>query len=271
MRPGPHSSYHVGRRNLSHRIRENTEATPLIYSDAEIERWDREWLNYLLREYPYQLAHYSAYPCRPELPEDPVKMMDVSLDNWACLLLYAPGSAIRGKAVMEFGCGCGNLGKLIALYAGSYLGLDCSRLALAVARLVSPGNAAYVHVNDAEELARRRGTIDTLISRFFWIHQNFETGRRVLRLVEPLLKPGARLYMDFFWPNAGEAVGCWKSDVFRIRSPREPLHAEPSVMFQYSAADVEELLRGTPFQIVGQQEHGPTQRRYVTAEKPAAG
>jgi hypothetical protein len=38
-------------------------------------------------------------------------------------------------------------------------------------------------------------------------------------------------------------------------------------MFQYSALDVEELFRDTPFRILQQQEHGPTQRRYVVAEK----
>jgi len=38
-------------------------------------------------------------------------------------------------------------------------------------------------------------------------------------------------------------------------------------MFQYSAKDVEELFRGMPFRILQQQEHGPTQRRFVIAEK----
>lgn len=239
----------------------------LIYSKAEMERWDREWLSYLSREYPYQLAPYTAYPNRPELPEDPLQMIDVSMDGWATLLVYAPGSAIRDKQVMEFGCGRGNLGKLIACYARTYLGVDCSPLALAIARLVSPANATYLHANQVEELARLSGTVDTLISRFFWIHQNFETGRRVLRIVEPLLKSGARLYLDFFWPNPQEAVGFWRTDVGRICSPQGPLDEEPSVIFQYSAPDVEELFRDMPFRVLQQQEHGPTQRRYVVAEK----
>jgi SAM-dependent methyltransferase len=239
----------------------------LIYSDAEVERWDREWLNYLLREYPYQLKPHTAYPNRPELPDDPLEMINVSLDAWATLLVYVPGPAIQDKSVMEFGCGCGNLGKLIARYTRTYLGVDCSKLALAIARLVSPSNATYLHANDVEELTRLYGTVDTLISRFFWIHQNFETGRRVLRIVEPLLKTGGRLYLDFFWPNPTAAVGFWGSDVGRILSPRGPLDKEPSVIFQYSASDVEELLKGLPFRIIHQEEHGPTQRRYVTAEK----
>jgi hypothetical protein len=220
----------------------------LIYSEAEVARWDREWLSYLLREYPQQLSPYTAYPQRPELPEDPLRTIDVSMDGWATLLVYAPGSAIRDKQVMEFGCGCGNLGKLISCYARTYLGVDCSPLALAIARLLS-------------------GTVDTLISRFFWIHQNFETGRRVLRIVEPLLKSGARLYLDFFWANLEEAVGFWRTEVDRVRSPQGPLDEESSAMFQYSAADVEELFRDMPFRILQQQEHGPTQRRYVVAEK----
>jgi SAM-dependent methyltransferase len=238
-----------------------------LYSEAEIERWDREWLNYLFREYQQQLSPYTAYPRHPELPDDPVQMMDVSMNDYSTLLAYAPGSAIRGKSVMEFGCGCGNLGKLLALYADSYLGVDCSRLALAVARLVSPPNAAYVHVNDRDGLARHGSSIDTMVSRFFWIHQNFETGRRVLRIVDPLLKPGACLYLDFFWPNPAEAVGFWRTDVFKIRSPQEELDGEPSVVFQYSAEDVGQLFEGTPFRVIRQHEHGPSQRRYVVAEK----
>jgi hypothetical protein len=237
----------------------------LTYSEAEVERWDREWLSYLLREYPQQLSPYTAYQ-RPELPEDPLRMMDVSMGNWATLLVYAPASAVLDKQVMEFGCGCGNLGKLIASYARTYLGVDCSRLALAIARLVSPANATYLHVNQVEELTRLSGTCDTLLSRFFWIHQNFETGRRVLHIVEPLLKSGGRLYMDFFWPNPKEAVGFWRTDD-RIRSPRQSLDEEPSAMFQYSAPDVEKLLGDLPFRILQQEEHGPTQRRYVVAEK----
>jgi len=239
----------------------------LIYSEKEVERWDREWLNYLLHEYPFQLTPYTAFSNRPELPEDPLAMIDVSLDAWATLMTYAPGSAIRDKSVMEFGCGCGNLGKLIARYTRTYLGVDCSRLALAVARLVSPSNTTYLHPNDVDELASRHGMVDTLVSRFFWIHQNFETGRRVLRIVEPLLKSGGRLYLDFFWPNPSEAIGFWRTKVDRIRAPQDPLDNEPSAMFQYSARDVEELFRGMPFRVLHQEEHGPTQRRYVVAEK----
>src|SRR5512142_2531687 len=37
-------------------------------SEPEIERWDREWLRYLLREHSEQLRPYTAYPNRPELP-----------------------------------------------------------------------------------------------------------------------------------------------------------------------------------------------------------
>ena len=239
----------------------------MTYSEAEVERWDREWLNYLFREYVQQLTPYTAYPDRPALPEDPLAMIDVALGERAPLLVYAQGSAIRDRFVMEFGCGCGNLGKLIACYARTYLGIDCSRLALTVARLVSPPNATYLHVNEAAEIARFQGMVDTLVSRFFWIHQNFETGRRVLQIVAPLLKLHGRLYLDFFWPNPAEAVGFWRTDVFQIRTPRDPLDEEPSVMFQYSASDVAELFSGMPLRILHQEEHGPTQRRYVVAEK----
>jgi hypothetical protein len=50
------------------------------------------------------------------------------------------------------GCRCGNLGKLIARYCDTYLGVDCSQIALAIARLVSPSNCTYLHVNQHAEL-----------------------------------------------------------------------------------------------------------------------
>ena len=242
----------------------------LTYSEAEVERWDREWLNYIFHGYRRHFTPYTAYPDRPELTEDPLETIQVAVGNETKLHVYAPGSAIRGKAVMEFGCGSGLLGRLIAHYTTSYLGIDCSRLALAIGPLVSPPNAAYLHVNQTGELAQRHGTIDTLVSRFFWIHQNFQTASRVLRIVEPLLKPGARLYLDFFWPNTAEAGDGPFRDVWKVFSPRDPLSEEhPSSLFRYTARDVEELFHGMPYRILHQEVHGPTQRRYVIAEKAA--
>jgi 2-polyprenyl-3-methyl-5-hydroxy-6-metoxy-1,4-benzoquinol methylase len=256
---------HIAGCNESEPINSVTDL--LSYSEAEVERWDREWLNYIFHGYRNHFTPYTAYPFRPELPEDPLETLNVSVGREVKLGVYAPGSAICGKSIMEFGCGCGLLGKLIAHYALSYLGVDCSRLALAIGPLVSPANATYLHVNQSEELSRLYGTVDTLVSRFFWIHQNFETGRRVLRIVEPLLKSGGRLYLDFFWPNPAEAAeGTW-SDVWKVYLPQDALSEHPSALFQYSAADVAELFRDMPFQILHQVEHGPTQRRYVTAEK----
>ena len=202
----------------------NPVTDPLLYSEAEVERWDREWLNYLLLQYQEQLTPHSAYPHQPELSENPLETINAYMGNHATLLVYAPGSAIRDRWVMEFGCGCGNLGKLIARYVNTYVGVDCSGLALAIARLVSPKNTIYLHANDVEELARLHGKIDTLVSRFFWIHQNLETGRRVLRIVEPLLKSGGRVYLDFFWPNPLEAVGFWRTDVGRGRAGTSGRH-----------------------------------------------
>jgi SAM-dependent methyltransferase len=239
----------------------------LLYSDAEVERWEREWLNYIFHGYRRHFTPYTAWPDRPDLPEDPLETIQVSVGNETKLHVYAPGSAIVGKSIMEFGCGCGLLGRLISHYARAYLGIDCSRIALAIAPLVSPPNATYLHVNQTEELSRLYGAVDTLVSRFFWIHQNFETGRRVLRIVSPLLKPGGRLYLDFFWPNAAQAGEGPFQDVWKVYKPQDPLSEHPSALFQYTSADVEELFRDLPYRIVHQEEHGPTQRRYVIAEK----
>jgi SAM-dependent methyltransferase len=236
-----------------------------MYTDAEIERWDREWASYLVREYKFQLLPHTAYPEKPPLPDSCEGVFNLSLGAGPPLSLYCHGAAVRDKNVMEMGCGCGNLGKLIARYCRGYLGVDCSGLALAVARLVSPGNCVYLHGNQAEELRRFHGTIDTVVGRFFWIHQNFDTGRRVLEFLRPFLRRGGRVYMDFFWSDPA-AAGERFRDTWLTLSPRDALSAEPSAVVNYSFEDVRELLSPSGLTVVEHHVHGASQRRYVVAE-----
>ncbi|HEY0514875.1 MAG TPA: class I SAM-dependent methyltransferase [Thermoanaerobaculia bacterium] len=234
---------------------------PLECTALEIQRWNAEWFEYLRREWDRQLEPYTAYPDKPPLPESARDLIHLTLGHGPALALYADRDAIEGRRILEMGCGCGNLGKLIARYADSYLGTDYSTLALKIARLVSPPNCAYVHVADRAGLAPFFGRIDTALGRYFWIHQNFQLARWNLEFLELFLAPGGRLYADFYWPNPAAEQGI-------VFTPDHPLsRAYPSATFRYSREDVERLIAGRPFRILREEISPEMQRRYVVLER----
>jgi glycosyltransferase involved in cell wall biosynthesis/SAM-dependent methyltransferase len=230
-------------------------------SERESERWNEEWLAYLRREWEQQLTPYTAYPETPPLPASPLAMMSLELGFGSPLSLYCDRDALAGRRVMEMGCGCGNLGKLLARYVDRYLGTDYSPLALQVARLVSPANCAYVHVADRAGLAPFHATVDTVVGRYFWIHQNFEQGRFNLQFLSLFLRPAGRLYADFYWPDPTVPQGV-------VLSPDQPLSRQyPSATFRYTSEDVARLIDGLPFRLLRQEVWLETQRRYAVLER----
>jgi SAM-dependent methyltransferase len=229
----------------------------------EIERWNAEWIEYLKQEWEVQLAPHTDYPRTPPLPGSPLAMLGLEIREGWPLSLYADRDALEGRRVMEMGCGCGNLGKLLGRYVESYLGTDYSTLALKVARLVSPPNCTYVHVADRAGLAPFSGTVDTVVGRYFWIHQSFQLGGWNLDFLARFLKPGGRLYADFYWPNPAveQAV---------VFTPDHALsRAYPSATFRYSGDDVRRLIAGRPFRVLREEVSPEMQRRYVTFERLA--
>jgi SAM-dependent methyltransferase len=234
---------------------------PLACTEREVERWNGEWLAYLRTEWELQLTPYTAYPGKPPLPDSPFELLKLRLGHGWPIALYCDRDALEGKQVMEMGCGCGNLGKLIARYVGSYLGTDYSTLALKIARLVSPPDCAYVHVADREALAPFFGTVDTVISRYFWIHQNLRLAGWNLEFLEMFLKPGGRLYADFYWPNP-------EVEQAMVFTPDHALSKSyPSATFRYSGEDVRRLLDGRPFRLLREEVSPEMQRRYVVLER----
>lgn len=230
-------------------------------SPEDVERWNAEWLDYLSREWPLQFTPHTALPDRPPLPEDPLDMIHLSLAPGWHLSLYCDRDALEGQKVMELGCGCGNLGKQLGRYVESYLGVDYSTMALQIARLVSPPNCFYLHVSNQEGLGYFRGYVDTVIGRYFWIHQNLALARRNLEFLERFLRPGGRLYADFFWPDP-------EAEHFVVLPPDAPLSKRyPSAMFQYSSQDVQRLIAGRPFRILRETVSREMERRYVVLER----
>jgi SAM-dependent methyltransferase len=234
---------------------------PLACTAREVERWNAEWFEYLKGEWEVQLMPYTAYPDRPPLPESPLALLDLRLGYGPALAVYCRREDLENRRVLELGCGCGNLGKLISRYAGHYLGTDYSTLALKIARLVSPANCSYVHVADRAGLAPFFGQVDTAISRYFWIHQNFALAQGNLDFLQLFLRPGGRLYADFYWPNPAVEQGV-------VFTPDHPLsRAYPSATFRYTREDVERLIAGRPFRILSEEVSPEMQRRYVILER----
>lgn len=238
------------------------EDRPFLSCPPEmVDRWNKEWLRYLEREWTVQFEPWRAYGDLPELPADPLGLLDLTIGPSPPLSLYADRDAILGRRVLELGCGCGNLGKHLARWTEYYVGVDFSTLALKVARLVSPDNARYVHAADYSGLRGYFGQLDTIVGRYFWIHQNFVLGRRIIELFEHLLKDGGRVYADFFWPSPTVKN-------YMVLSPDAALSKDfPSATFAYARADVERLVAGSRLAIDREVLHEGMQRRYVVLVK----
>lgn len=234
---------------------------PLACSAADVARWNEEWLAYLRHEWRWQLTPHTAYPDTPPLPPNALDLLRLSLGAGGPLSVHCDAEALQGRRVMELGCGCGNLGKLLGRYVESYLGCDYSTLALAVARLVSPANCHYVHLSDRAGLEPFFGRVDTVVGRFFWIHQNFKAGGFNLDFLQLFLRPGGRLYADFYWPTPGVEQGV-------VLEPEQPLsRTYPSATVRYTRESVDRLIAGRPFRVLREELSPEMQRRYVVLDR----
>lgn len=235
---------------------------PLWAAGAEeTTRWNAEWLRYLGREWERQLEHHSVYGDAPPLPASALQLLEHRFTEAPPLALYADPDGLQGRAVMELGCGCGNLGKLLGRYADNYLGVDYSPLALRIAGLVSPPNCTYRFVADRAELEPFFGSRDTVVGRYFFIHQNAELAGHVLDYAADFLASGGRLYADFYWPDPEQVQGV-------VLSPDSELSPKyPSATFKYDRHDVERLVAGKPYRILREEIVPRTQRRYVVLER----
>lgn len=238
------------------------EAAPSDSADAnDVERWNTEWLAYLSREWKSQLTPHADLPLTPPLPEDPLDLLNLRLREDLTLRLYCDREALENKRTMELGCGCGHLGKQLGRYVESYLGVDFSTMALQVARLVSPANCTYVHVDDRDLLVQHHGRIDTVVGRYFWSHQNLQLAGRNLDFLADFLPPGGRIYTDFFWPAPD-------AEHFVVLSPDDALSKNfPSAMFRYEGEDVARLIESRPYRIIRETISTAMERRYVVFER----
>ncbi len=172
--------------------------------------------------------------------------------------LFVDQAALDGKKVLEVGCQGGELAKRLGPMTKAWVGIDDSTAALKLARLVSPENATFVHPSQHVSLAVHHGSVDTVIGRGMFLHQNLEQGRELLGFVAPFLETGGRLFAEMFFPNP------------EIAHDRVYPAAHPPVdrgLFAWSRANLEALIRGRPFQITRDEERPVNERRYVVLEK----
>jgi len=237
-------------------------------SSEDTERWDREWITYFNTEDPRNfLVDYQRLTKNQQTIDNFNKLSEEEvLDICVCqdlppLRIWIPGSDLVNKRVLEIGCGPGFLGKQMGFVAKNYLGIDYSKLAISIARLVSPSNCNYLHISDRKGIVNYANSMDTMVGRFFFIHQNFTNSAWVLKLAHLLLKPGGVVSADFYQANPDIEQGV----VFPAKHALSQQY--PSCAFEYSESEVQELATQCGFKIANIHRHLEMQRMFVRFEK----
>jgi 2-polyprenyl-3-methyl-5-hydroxy-6-metoxy-1,4-benzoquinol methylase len=229
------------------------------------ERWDREWIHYFQLEdpTPYLLPHERLTLAAniTRLAPREVHGTRLTLEVAKPLHIFMPGSHLASKRIFEVGCGPGLLCKQLGLIAIHVVGIDHSKLALHIARAVSPATCSYYHSSQVRKLRSLEGTFDCMVCRFFFIHQNYDNSLRLLRLARRLLRPGGLVGADFFQPDLTKEQGVY----FPAKSALSQKH--PSCGFVYSNGEVEELAAATGFRITTRWESRANQRLFVLLER----
>jgi SAM-dependent methyltransferase len=183
------------------------------------------------------------------------EVKDRSIPSW----VYAELATIQDHKVLEVACGPGELAKRLAPLAKAWVGIDESNAALKLARLVSPENAVFVHPSQHVSLAVHHGSVDTVIGRGLFVHQNLEEAREMLGFLAPFLVTGGRLYAELFFPNP--EIG--RERVYPAAHPP----AGRDALFAYSRANVDALIQKRPFLVSHDEERPDIERRYVILRK----
>ncbi|GAB4172260.1 MAG: hypothetical protein Fur006_00920 [Coleofasciculaceae cyanobacterium] len=236
-------------------------------SSLETNRWDKEWISYFNTEEPKPFL-LDLSQSKLEINIHQFKNLSESeilsfnlIQGLPALNLWVQGSDLVNKRVFEIGCGPGVIGKQLGLLVKNYLGIDYSNLALSIARLVSPNNCDYIHLSESHRLLDYAESMDTMISRFFFIHQNFDNALWVLKLANFLLKPNGIISADFYQANPEIPQGI-------VFPAKHPLSREyPSCGFEFTEAEIQELATESDFEIASMTKDTLMQRLFVRFEK----
>ena len=245
-------------------------------TNKDILRWDREWAFYFHRHMNRQWFANLAYHT------DATKEFKKSFQNKSADEIFHmqglldkmeipfPGDELIDADLAEIGCGAGRLGRQMGHVAKSYLGVDYSRMAVSIARPLSPSNCSYFCLMDKEGIKKFKGSRDRVIARHFFIHNNLESASWVLRLANYLLKPGGEIIADFFIhvdPEKGD-------DFYRLAS-EDVDPQSPSRVVLFNDQEISKLSEVSGMTIVSgrtiewQGSGGPEGRNFVKFQKPS--
>lgn len=114
--------------------------------------------------------------CRAEDPEERIARRLLELMD------------LKGRTLLELGCGTGRLGGAVASRAGCYVGLDASRPMLARAQARDLRGVPLIQAR-GEALPLRDGSIDVIVAA--WVLVNLAPGRaaRILDEAQRVLRP----------------------------------------------------------------------------------
>lgn len=249
-------------------------STPEFQADVErnTRRWDDEWVAYWGRHKAYAYKYFLNLRDvdRSELrwPAEEVRRMsqrefyDFSAVKYYPFAIWVKGEAVPGSVIVELGCGPGLLGKIVGHFCERYIGLDYSKLALYLARVVSPRQCSYLHLSEVDQIAKLKSSVDLCVGRFFFIHQNFQNATWVLRLFRFLLKDGGIVSADFY----ATADNVKRPTV--VLKARDDLHKEhPSCVFEYRCDDIEQLAEQCGYAVKSIDYEPTMQRRFVCFKK----
>ncbi|ETW95726.1 MAG: hypothetical protein ETSY1_29420 [Candidatus Entotheonella factor] len=240
-------------------------------SSSLTDKWDREWLAYFLTEdpKPFFFAHDQLKRTAEIRHQMPIEVYHTSLfevEGFGALpplCIWASGDELIDKRILELGCGPGLLGKQLGQVAAAYLGIDYSRFALQIATLTSPNNCTYLHLSELDAMSPYAGTIDTMVGRFFFIHQNYQNLMWIFQLATMLLKPNGRICADFYLANPAMPQGI-------VHPARAELDARyPSCAFAYTVPDIEKAAAARGFAVESVMDQIDLQRRFAVFVKKA--
>jgi SAM-dependent methyltransferase len=236
-------------------------------SSSETNRWDKEWISYFNTENPrpFLLDLSNLKPSVDILTiqkSSEQEILNLNLvQELPALNIWVRGSDLVNKQVLEIGCGPGLVGKQLGSFVKHYLGIDYSELALSIAQLVSPQNCDYVHLSESNRLLEYAESRDTMISRFFFIHQNFDNALWILKLAKFLLKPNGIVSADFYQANPEIPQGL----VFPAKHSLSRDY--PSCGFEFTEVEIQELATESGFKIANMTKDTLMQRLFVRFEK----
>lgn len=233
-------------------------------------KWDREWCNYFQEDYA-SLFFFSMNSQDRKLWITTDELLNYKPRDFYfaspfgkySFEVWTNGVDVIGRNVLELGCGPGAFGKAVSKVAKRYVGIDYSPLALYIAKLVSPENTEYFHITDIGNILSLRATMDIVVARHFFIHQNAANVEWILELYNFALKLGCKAVLDFWLHPVGPPVkGATIRDGMGELSPHEA-----SCVYYFAPNVIHKLVEDAGFQMESEEEVPEVDRRFVTIRK----